>query len=761
MIYKNIEIMSKWMDLSTNANKIRQSYFKGFIDISGGGVYLRNDLSMNFFDSTNLSQPKFSIKSDSLQIRDSSGIYYAISNEKLLFIKDLTQNVETKINDLTNRTQYITSDGTDVSNVNISKNLIVSGDATFNNDLNTITQDANDNSTLVATTAFVKNQGYAQLNGANFTGDISLNTRLFIGGDASLNRNLFIAGDVSLNGNLNIGGIITSVTQTNSDNSTKVATTAFVKNQGYSTIESPTFTGTATIPTANITNLNIINDASMNGSLIVGKDLTINGRLNVKNYTNQNIINTTTTTYQLIVSEDLSLNGRLVVSGDVSMNGNLSVVGNITCQTQDTNDNSTKISTTEYVRNILDVSLNNYYTKNAADASINSTLGNYYTKTAIDASINTSYYNKVDIDASVNSALTNYYTKTTIDASVNSVLTNYYTKTAIDTSVNSALTNYYTKTAIDTSVNSALTNYYTKTVIDASINSALSFKSNIASPIFTGIATIPTANITTLNNSGDASFNGNMVIGGNVTMNNLLDISGSIITHNNVNVYGIINQYTTTLEQGYIVNYNNVSGNGDISANGIKLEKSTQGENSIFGISAGSSLTSGTNNTIVGYNAGSSLTTGINNIIIGSNTTSSTNTVSNEITLGNNSITVLRCQAGSITALSDARDKKNIEELPIGLDFINTLEPVKFHWNTRDGSKVDIPEFGFIAQQLLEAQENSNIIVPNLVNDTVPEKLEASYGALIPIMVKAIKDLTFIVSKQQEEINNLNQRRFE
>ena len=753
--------MSKWMDLSTNANKIRQSYFKGFIDISGGGVYLRNDLSMNFFDSTNLSQPKFSIKSDSLQIRDSSGIYYAISNEKLLFIKDLTQNVETKINDLTNRTQYITSDGTDVSNVNISKNLIVSGDATFNNDLNTITQDANDNSTLVATTAFVKNQGYAQLNGANFTGDISLNTRLFIGGDASLNRNLFIAGDVSLNGNLNIGGIITSVTQTNSDNSTKVATTAFVKNQGYSTIESPTFTGTATIPTANITNLNIINDASMNGSLIVGKDLTINGRLNVKNYTNQNIINTTTTTYQLIVSEDLSLNGRLVVSGDVSMNGNLSVVGNITCQTQDTNDNSTKISTTEYVRNILDVSLNNYYTKNAADASINSTLGNYYTKTAIDASINTSYYNKVDIDASVNSALTNYYTKTAIDTSVNSALENYYTKTAIDTSVNSALTNYYTKTAIDTSVNSALTNYYTKTVIDASINSALSFKSNIASPIFTGIATIPTANITTLNNSGDASFNGNMVIGGNVTMNNLLDISGSIITHNNVNVYGIINQYTTTLEQGYIVNYNNVSGNGDISANGIKLEKSTQGENSIFGISAGSSLTSGTNNTIVGYNAGSSLTTGINNIIIGSNTTSSTNTVSNEITLGNNSITVLRCQAGSITALSDARDKKNIEELPIGLDFINTLEPVKFHWNTRDGSKVDIPEFGFIAQQLLEAQENSNIIVPNLVNDTVPEKLEASYGALIPIMVKAIKDLTFIVSKQQEEINNLNQRRFE
>ena len=34
--------MSKWFDSSNNANKIRQSYFKGFIDISGGGLYNRS-----------------------------------------------------------------------------------------------------------------------------------------------------------------------------------------------------------------------------------------------------------------------------------------------------------------------------------------------------------------------------------------------------------------------------------------------------------------------------------------------------------------------------------------------------------------------------------------------------------------------------------------------------------------------------------------------------------------------------------------------
>jgi len=59
----------------------------------------------------------------------------------------------------------------------------------------------------------------------------------------------------------------------------------------------------------------------------------------------------------------------------------------------------------------------------------------------------------------------------------------------------------------------------------------------------------------------------------------------------------------------------------------------------------------------------------------------------------------------------------------------------------RDGGKVDIPEQGFIAQQLQKAQEDTNIVIPGLVYDINPDKLEASYAKLIPIMVQAIKDL--------------------
>jgi hypothetical protein len=474
-------------------------------------------------------------------------------------------------------------------------------------------------------------------------------------------------------------------------------------------------------------------DASLNGNIVIGRNLTVLGNISIQNYTNQNIITTTTTNYQLIVSEDLSLNGRLVASGDSSFNGNIYAAGFITAATQSINDNSTRLATTAYTRSLVDTSLNNALALYSTKAIIDSSLALYYTKTAIDSSVN-------------NLLNTAYSTKAIIDSS----LALYYTKTAIDTSVNNLLnTAYSTKSVID----SSLALYSTKAIVDAS----LALKSNIDSPTFTGITTIPNAVITNAYISGDASMNSRLYINGDVSMNNLLDLSGSLIAHNNVNVYGIINQYTTTLDQGYIVNYNNISGNGDITANGILLQKTGTNQNTAYGISAANSLTTGANNTIIGYNSGATLQSGSNNIIIGSNATSSTASISNEITLGNNSISVLRCQANSITTLSDLRDKKNIQHIPVGLNFINEITPVKFEWNTRDGSKVDITDFGFIAQDLQNAETNTNIKVPHLVHDNNPDKLEASYGELIPIIVKAIKELTEITANQQEEINTLKQ----
>lgn len=174
------------------------------------------------------------------------------------------------------------------------------------------------------------------------------------------------------------------------------------------------------------------------------------------------------------------------------------------------------------------------------------------------------------------------------------------------------------------------------------------------------------------------------------------------------------------------------------------LQQATTGyNNTALGNGALQSCT-GYENTGLGRNAGFLSTTGYNNIFIGSGVYGSTVTASNEITLGNVAHTVLRCAVTTITSLSDARDKTDIEELSVGLDFIKTLNPVKFTWNERDEEgRKGFKDFGFLAQDLKQSQESTGEAdVLRLVYEENPDKLEASYGKLVPILVKAVKELS-------------------
>ena len=169
-------------------------------------------------------------------------------------------------------------------------------------------------------------------------------------------------------------------------------------------------------------------------------------------------------------------------------------------------------------------------------------------------------------------------------------------------------------------------------------------------------------------------------------------------------------------------------------------------------------------NTCIGYGAGLSGTAIVNCLILGNGAAPSSASATNEIVLGNSSITTIRAQVTTITALSDARDKKDIVDLDNGLDLVNLLKPRKFIWDhrpevkmktiystdengvvstteteieetsTRKGSK----DIGFIAQELQEV-DNEWL---QLVSDSNPEKLEASYGKLLPVLVKAIQELS-------------------
>ena len=101
----------------------------------------------------------------------------------------------------------------------------------------------------------------------------------------------------------------------------------------------------------------------------------------------------------------------------------------------------------------------------------------------------------------------------------------------------------------------------------------------------------------------------------------------------------------------------------------------------------------------------------------------------------------LRCNQTSISSLSDKRDKTDIIDIPVGLEFINSIRPVKFKWQRREPDATDGKvRAGFIAQELEEAQKNCDYL--DLIMDNNPDKLEAKQGNLLPVMVKAIQELS-------------------
>ena len=111
--------------------------------------------------------------------------------------------------------------------------------------------------------------------------------------------------------------------------------------------------------------------------------------------------------------------------------------------------------------------------------------------------------------------------------------------------------------------------------------------------------------------------------------------------------------------------------------------------------------------------------------------------------MGNGSSDNLRCNTSTINSYSDRRDKTDIVDLPIGLDFVNKLRPVKFKWQHREENiKNGRIETGFIAQELQVVQNESNAEYVRCVDEANPDKLAAGYDKLIPVMVQAIKELS-------------------
>jgi cytoskeletal protein CcmA (bactofilin family) len=199
--------------------------------------------------------------------------------------------------------------------------------------------------------------------------DLSLNYNLYANGDVSFNSKMFVKGDVSFNSRVDVNGEFRAKYPDNSipisaivgDNENKADKDLVDASFNLKAdINNATFTGTPTAPTADsgddstqIATTAFVTDAVSNGGLDPNNDLNLNaglsvegdvsfnnnvsmygdvdisGSLTVKNQSNTTIINTTVNEYTSIVTEDISLNGKLSVSGDVSLNGDVDITGQI------------------------------------------------------------------------------------------------------------------------------------------------------------------------------------------------------------------------------------------------------------------------------------------------------------------------------------------------------------------------------------------------------------------------------------------------
>lgn len=118
------------------------------------------------------------------------------------------------------------------------------------------------------------------------------------------------------------------------------------------------------------------------------------------------------------------------------------------------------------------------------------------------------------------------------------------------------------------------------------------------------------------------------------------------------------------------------------------------------------------------------------------------------------------------TVSSDLRKKKDIEDLNLSLDFINSLRPVTFRWKQPDKSYLELEKYGsvdsedrvnmgLIAQELKQTLEERGLDSASIIGSDPAEFhrpyleegdndpiLSIDYPQLVPVLIKAVQELS-------------------
>lgn len=291
----------------------------------------------------------------------------------------------------------------------------------------------------------------------------------------------------------------------------------------------------------------------------------------------------------------------------------------------------------------------------------------------------------------------------------------------------------------------------------------------------------------------------------------------SSCTATGISAMSAVNTGTSNTANGYYALSSNTSGYANTAIGVSTLQANTTGYyNTAIGNSSQSTSTgangntsvgafslynanTGNQNTAVGYGSLQNNTTGINNTALGhgalsSNTTFNNSTglgynasisASNQVKLGDTNVTTV--VSSGTASFSDIRDKADIRDTILGLDFVNSLRAVDYKWDYREDYRTEMPNqlnedateeekesyrilmdewiesckfsnlvhdgskkrnryhHGLIAQEVQEVIESSGVDFGGFQDHTVTggdEVMTVTYTELIAPMIKAIQELT-------------------
>jgi len=252
------------------------------------------------------------------------------------------------------------------------------------------------------------------------------------------------------------------------------------------------------------------------------------------------------------------------------------------------------------------------------------------------------------------------------------------------------------------------------------------------------------------------------------------------------------------LSAGYANGTNAATGSGNIAVGYGALNKNTTGDgNVVIGKLAMVNKTSGSNNVAIGANTLHSTTALSLNTALGYNSLHDNAAYSNCTGVGANTVVTAENQVqlgDSATAVyaysalnnrSDSRDKADIEDTKLGLEFINKIRPVEFKWDIRedynevvekkdkkgnvtgiktikhkkDGSKKrSRAHQGVIAQEVKQVMDELNVDFAGYQDHSISggeDVLTIGYTEFIAPLIKAVQELSKNVIDLEDKVNEL------